>query len=32
MIFGIAPSICQAGRFEFEVQTAPAASNSISRV
>ena len=30
--FGTAPSICHAGRFEFDVHTAPSASNSISRV
>jgi len=30
--FGIPPSICQAGEFEFEVQTRPWASKVISRV
>ncbi len=32
MSFGMPPSICHAGRFEFDVHTAPAASKSISRV
>ena len=32
MTFGPVPSICQEGKLEFEVQTPPVSSKSISRV